>query len=78
MVAVPLGAIAGITPLPGGVGGIETVLVVVLVALPAVMIGEATAAAAVVIFRGAIYLLPVVVGGLVTVLLGVRSTDPAG
>jgi uncharacterized protein (TIRG00374 family) len=78
VVAVPLGAIAGITPLPGGVGGIETVLVVVLVALPAVMIGEATAAAAVVIFRGAIYLLPVVVGGLVTVLLGVRSTDPAG
>jgi len=78
VVAVPLGAIAGITPLPGGVGGIETVLVVVLLALPAVVIGEATAAAAVVIFRGAVYLLPVVVGGLVTVLLGVRSTDPAG
>jgi uncharacterized protein (TIRG00374 family) len=78
VVAVPLGAIAGITPLPGGVGGIETVLVVVLVALPAVVIGEAIAAAAVVIFRGVIYLLPVLVGGVVTVLLGVRSTHPAG
>ena len=78
VIAVPLGAIAGITPLPGGIGGIETVLVVVLVALPAVVIGEAIAAAAVVIFRGAIYLLPVLVGGVVTVLLGVRSTDPAG
>jgi conserved hypothetical protein len=78
VIAVPLGAVAGITPLPGGVGGIETVLVVVLLALPALAIAEAVAAAAVVIFRGVIYLLPVLVGGVVTVLLGVRSTDPAG
>ncbi len=69
LVAVPVGAIAGVTPLPGGLGGIEAVLVALLV--PLAGISAATAAAAVVIHRGAIYWLPTLVGGGVVSALGV-------
>lgn len=72
MVVVPLAAVAGVTPLPGGVGGIESALVVLLVALP-VGVGEATALAAVVIFRGGVYWLPTLLGGVVTGVVGARS-----
>lgn len=71
--AIPVGAIAGATPLPGGAGGIEIVLVGVLSAVPGVAIGSETALAAVVIFRGAIYWVPVVIGGGVVSLVGVDS-----
>ena len=71
--AIPVGAIAGATPLPGGAGGIEIVLVGVLSAVPGVAISGETALAAVVIFRGAIYWVPVVIGGGVVSLVGVDS-----
>ena len=68
LVAVPVGAIAGVTPLPGGLGGIEAVLVALLV--PLAGIGAPTAAAAVVLHRGAIYWLPTLLGGGVVSALG--------
>lgn len=70
LVAVPVGAIAGVTPLPGGLGGVEAVLIALLVPLAAV--APATAAAAVVIHRGAIYWLPTLVGGGVVSAVGAR------
>ncbi|PSP54728.1 TIGR00374 family protein [Halobacteriales archaeon QS_1_67_19] len=70
---VPVGAIAGVTPLPGGAGGIEAVLVGLLSSLPGVAIGWETALAAVVLFRGAIYWVPVVIGGGVVSVIGVDS-----
>jgi uncharacterized protein (TIRG00374 family) len=69
LVAVPVGAIAGVTPLPGGLGGIEAVLIALLV--PLAGISAATAAAAVVLHRGAIYWLPTLLGGGVVSALGV-------
>lgn len=69
LVAVPVGAIAGVTPLPGGLGGIEAVLIALLVPLAGV--SAATAAAAVILHRGAIYWLPTLVGGGVVSALGV-------
>jgi len=69
LVAVPVGAIAGVTPLPGGLGGIEAVLIALLV--PLAGISAATAAAAVVLHRGAVYWLPTLVGGGVVSALGV-------
>ena len=67
---VPMGALAGITPLPGGAGGIEAVLVTVLSALPGVGIAPQTALAAVVIYRGAVYWVPVLIGGTVVSVVG--------
>jgi len=63
--AVPVGAMAGVTPLPGGAGGIEAVLVGLISTLPGAVAGLETITAAVVIFRGAVYVIPVVIGGLV-------------
>jgi uncharacterized protein (TIRG00374 family) len=68
LVAVPVGAIAGVTPLPGGLGGVEATLIALLVPLAGV--GAATAAAAVVLHRGAIYWLPTLVGGGVATAFG--------
>lgn len=59
--AVPLGNLAGAAPLPGGLGGIEAAFVGILV--PVTGIGAATVTAAVLIYRGVIYWLPVVLGG---------------
>ncbi|MFQ3320171.1 MAG: hypothetical protein ACI8UR_001088 [Natronomonas sp.] len=70
LVAVPVGAIASVTPLPGGLGGIEAVLIALLVPLAGV--SGATAAAAVVIHRGAIYWLPTLVGAGVSSALGAQ------
>ncbi|PSP44873.1 TIGR00374 family protein [Halobacteriales archaeon QH_10_70_21] len=70
LVAVPVGAIAGVTPLPGGLGGVEAVLVALLVPLAGV--SAATAAAAVVLHRGGIYWLPTLLGGGVVSALGVN------
>ncbi|MFC7172854.1 YbhN family protein [Haloplanus litoreus] len=72
---VPIGAIAGVTPLPGGAGGIESVLVVLLVAAPLPSVSEPIALAAVVIFRGMVYWTPTVLGGLVTGAVGLRSSS---
>ncbi|PSP67511.1 TIGR00374 family protein [Halobacteriales archaeon QS_1_69_70] len=68
LVAVPVGAIAGVTPLPGGLGGVEAVLIALLVPLAGVT--AATAAAAVFLHRGAIYWLPTLIGGGVAAALG--------
>ncbi|WP_277554950.1 lysylphosphatidylglycerol synthase transmembrane domain-containing protein [Halobaculum limi] len=72
---VPMGAIAGVTPLPGGAGGIEAVLVAVLAALPSVSVSATAALAAVVIYRGAVYWVPVVIGGVVVSVLGADSVS---
>ncbi len=70
---VPIGAIAGVTPLPGGAGGIESVLVLLLVAAPLAAVGQSVALAGVVVFRAAVYWVPVVLGGGVTAVVGVRA-----
>jgi uncharacterized protein (TIRG00374 family) len=70
---VPIGAIAGVTPLPGGAGGIESVLVLLLVAAPLPAVTESVAIAAVVVFRGAVYWTPTVLGGVVTGVVGLRA-----
>ncbi|WP_248897884.1 lysylphosphatidylglycerol synthase transmembrane domain-containing protein [Haloplanus halobius] len=70
---VPIGAIAGVTPLPGGAGGIESVLVVLLVAAPLPGVSESIAIAAVVVFRGMVYWTPTILGGLVTGVVSVRA-----
>lgn len=64
VIVVPMGAIAGAAPLPGGVGGIETVLVILLVAAP-IGASQATVLGAVVLFRGAVYWMPTLVGGTI-------------
>jgi uncharacterized protein (TIRG00374 family) len=71
--AVPIGAIAGVTPLPGGTGGIESVLVGLLVAAPLVGVTESVAVAGVVVFRGLGYWTPTVLGGAVAGVVGVRG-----
>jgi hypothetical protein len=70
LIVVPIAAIAGVTPLPGGAGGIETVLVLLLLAAPLSQVTEPIAVAAVVIFRGAVYWIPTVLGGIVVGWLG--------
>ena len=70
---VPMGAIAGVTPLPGGAGGIEAVLVAVLAALPSVSVSATAALGAVIIYRGAVYWVPVIIGGTVVSVIGADS-----
>ncbi|MFB6304421.1 MAG: YbhN family protein [Haloferacaceae archaeon] len=70
---VPIGAIAGVTPLPGGAGGIESVLVVLLVAAPLPGVTEPVALAAVVVFRAAVYWIPVGLGGGVAAVIGLGA-----
>jgi len=64
---VPLGSVAGVTPLPGGLGGVEAALVVLIV--PITGVDPQTAAAAALIHRGATYWLPVLLGGSATAML---------
>lgn len=67
--AVPLGAIAGAAPTPGGSGFIEAVLtglLTVLLGIPAATVG-----AAVLIFRSAVFGVPVLIGGVVVSWIGV-------
>ncbi|MFB6184992.1 MAG: YbhN family protein [Haloarculaceae archaeon] len=68
VLVVPVAAIAGITPLPGGSGAIETVLVTLLV--PTAGVPANVALSAVLLYRGATYWLPLVVGGGVASVLG--------
>jgi len=71
VLVVPVGSMAGVAPLPGGLGGIETVLVALLV--PTTALDPATAGAAVVLHRTATYWLPTLVGGGVAAALGVDT-----
>ena len=76
LLVVPVGSIASLAPLPGGSGAIETVLVTLLVSTTAVP--AAVAASAVLIHRGATYLLPTLVGAGVASALGAdRATASA-
>ncbi|WP_207592378.1 flippase-like domain-containing protein [Halomontanus rarus] len=68
---VPLANLAGATPLPGGLGGIEAAFVALLV--PTTGIEAAAVTAAVLVFRGAVYWMPVVIGGVSVSVFGVRE-----
>lgn len=70
---VPLGNLAGAAPLPGGLGGIEAAFVAILV--PVTGISGATVTAAVLIYRGVIYWLPVVLGGSAAAAFGAGLLD---
>lgn len=67
---VPLATVSDLVPLPGGVGSIDAVLVVLLVATTGVPAAVATAA--VLVYRSASFLFPVLVGG--TALVFVRAS----
>jgi uncharacterized protein (TIRG00374 family) len=70
LVAIPAGAMAGVTPLPGGLGGVELVLGALVTATSGVPL--ATVTAAVLIHRGATYVLPTLVGGGTAAVLANR------
>jgi uncharacterized protein (TIRG00374 family) len=69
--AIPLANLAGAAPLPGGLGGIEAAFVALLVPTTGIPVPAITAA--VLIFRAAIYWMPVVIGGFSTSTYGVRA-----
>ena len=69
--AVPLAYVAGATPLPGGLGGIEAAFVALLV--PTTGVAASTVTAAVLVFRGAVYWLPMLIGGLSVSALGIEA-----
>lgn len=71
LIAAPVGAIASVTPLPGGLGGVE--LAIVLLVVPITAVGADVAASAALIYRGATYWLPTVVGGLTSAWLEGRA-----
>ncbi|WP_254764142.1 lysylphosphatidylglycerol synthase transmembrane domain-containing protein [Natrinema marinum] len=68
---IPLANLAGAAPLPGGLGGIEAAFVTLLV--PTTGIPASIVTAAVLIFRGAIYWMPVLIGGISVSAFGVRA-----
>ncbi|ACV47419.1 MULTISPECIES: lysylphosphatidylglycerol synthase transmembrane domain-containing protein [Halomicrobium] len=68
MLAIPVAMVAGIAPLPGGSGAIESVLATLLVATTGVP--SAVALSAALLYRGATYWLPILVGGGVASFLG--------
>ena len=68
---VPASTIAGFVPTPGGLGGVETALVVLLVALAPLGGGEAFAVAT--IYRVASYWFALVAGGLATIYVVARA-----
>src|SRR5699024_10135966 len=70
LVAIPAGAMASITPLPGGLGGVELVLGALVTATSSVPL--ATVTAAVLIHCGATYVLPTIVGGGTAAVLADR------
>ncbi|MDY6770517.1 MAG: lysylphosphatidylglycerol synthase transmembrane domain-containing protein [Candidatus Nanohaloarchaea archaeon] len=62
MLITPMSVIAFYMPLPGGLGGVELILVSLLILLAGVPSGMASAA--VILFRGAVYAVPLVLGAL--------------
>lgn len=67
---IPLSNLAGIAPLPGGLGGIEAVFVALLV--PTTGIGPAIVTAGVLLFRVVIFWMPIALGGTAATAFGVR------
>jgi uncharacterized protein (TIRG00374 family) len=75
LVVLPVASIAGIFPIPGGLGGVETAFIVMIVSTTGVATTAATAA--VIIYRGVTYWLPMLVGGgVAAVLLDTRYRRP--
>ncbi|MFD1513618.1 lysylphosphatidylglycerol synthase transmembrane domain-containing protein [Halomarina rubra] len=70
LLIVPIASIASVTPLPGGLGGIEAVLITLLV--PTTSVTAPTAAAAVIIHRSVTYWLPTVLGGVGAIAFGLN------
>jgi len=71
LVVIPIANLAGMTPLPGGLGGIEAAFVALLV--PTTGMEAAVVIAGVLLFRAAIYWLPIVLGGTWATVTGTRS-----
>jgi len=67
LVVLPVASIAGVFPLPGGLGGVETAFIVMIVSTTGVATTAATAA--VIIYRGVTYWLPMLVGGGIAAVL---------
>ena len=67
---IPLAYVAGMAPLPGGLGSIEAAFVALLV--PTTGIEAAVVTAAVLLFRLAMYWLPILVGGAAATAYGVE------
>jgi len=68
---VPLSLLAMVLPLPGGAGGVEASIALLLVSLAG--LSPVTATAGAFLHRGATWVLPVLVGGVVTAVAGTRS-----
>lgn len=75
LLVIPIGNIAAIAPLPGGLGAIEAIYIALISALTPVNIAVVTAA--VVVYRAMAYGLPTVVGGG-TVALASANTSSFG
>jgi uncharacterized protein (TIRG00374 family) len=70
-VVVPVATIASVTPLPGGTGGVEFAIVLLLV--PTTGVSAGTAGAAAIVFRAVTYWVPTALGGLSVVALESRT-----
>lgn len=70
-IVVPVGMIAGVTPLPGGLGGIDLILIAML--FPTTGVSLSTATAAVFIHRTFTYWFPLLIGGGSASAIGVES-----
>ena len=68
---VPVGSIAGVTPLPGGLGSLDAAFIGLLV--PTAGVSASVATAAVLIHRGATYWLPTLFGGGAAAVIGAES-----
>jgi uncharacterized protein (TIRG00374 family) len=67
---IPIGNIASIAPVPGGLGAVESVFVVLITSMTG--LPSAVVAAAVIIYRGIVYGLPIIVGGSVIAVISAR------
>jgi len=70
-VVVPVATIAAITPLPGGAGGVEFAIVLLLV--PTTGLTAVTATSAALVYRAATYWIPTVIGGVAAFILESRA-----
>jgi uncharacterized protein (TIRG00374 family) len=68
LIAVPVGGVASLTPLPGGLGGVEFAVVLVLVPVTGLTADTATAGA--LVYRAGVYWLPTFVGAGAVAWLG--------
>ncbi|MFC6834893.1 flippase-like domain-containing protein [Halomarina ordinaria] len=72
LLVIPIAGVASVTPLPGGLGGVETVLITLLVATGATPV---VAGGAVLVHRVATYWLPTAAGGVATATWGVNGLE---